>query len=241
MVKSSVMEFSLALSRDKNFELNEKLQCIISNEFCLKRYSHFFKHITSEQYKKAVDEKNIILKMKHLKEIEFHKHVADRQRKTYNRYRTDPDFLGNDSILIDVDWKEKISYGKNSPRQLNTDWYSAGICSLLSFGVYFVDQKLNKLTGLNEKFVNCMHIDVLSDETTQTATRYTRIFRYVRQLEKFRKVEKPNYIIFSDTARQFRCDELCHFYLEELKNEGIRVSFNYFGECHGKVSFFFCS
>lgn len=64
-------------------------------------------------------------------------------------------------------------------------------------------------------------------------------FRYLRTLEKFKSVEKNNYIIFTDSAKQYRCAEIAHFYLIELAKEGIRVSFNFFAEQHGKVKEFF--
>lgn len=181
---------------------------------------------------------DILEKIENLEEIEYHKNIADRQRKIYNKYRQDPNLLGNNSILIEVDWKEKIYYGKKSPRQVNADWYKYGSCSLLSFGVYYVDKKKNIETELFESFVNSFTIDILSDNTSQTASDYIKRFRFVRKHDIFKKYEKPNYIIFSDTAKQFRCEEVCHYYLIELASEGIRVSFNYFCEYHGKVKLF---
>jgi hypothetical protein len=198
----------------------------LKKEFSIDSYLEYFTENKNEE---------IIEKLEHLKEIEFHKQVAERQRKVYNRYRTDPKFLGNDSIFIDVDWKEKICYGKNGPRQVNGDWYNSKLCSLLSFGIYYVDKKHDPGTKEFVPFVNCLTIDILSDDLSQTATDFINRFRFIRNLDIFRQIEKSNYIIYSDTAKQFRCEEICHFYMVELAQKGIRVSFNYFCEYHGKV------
>lgn len=187
-------------------------------------------------YYRISQNNNMLEKLENLEEIEYHKQIADRQRKIYNKYIKNPNFLGEDSILIDVDWKEKIYYGKKSPRQVNADWYKYGSCSLLSFGIYYVCKKRNIETDKFENFVNCLTIDILTDNTSQTASDYIKRFRFIRTLAIFRNIEKNNYIIFSDTAKQFRCEEVCHFYLIELAGHGIRVSFNYFCEYHGKVN-----
>ncbi len=51
------------------------------------------------------------------KVIDFHKKNAFCQKNTYHRFRTQPEFLGDQTILIDTDWTQKIYCGKNSPRQ----------------------------------------------------------------------------------------------------------------------------
>ena len=180
---------------------------------------------------------SIIEKLGYLKEIYFHKKIADRQKKTYNRYRTDPEFLG-DQILIDADYKEKIYYGKKSPRQQSNEWYTYGSCSLLGIGVYYVDSRFNSNTGLVEKFINCLTVDILSDESSQTAADFIEKFRFFRGLEQFKKIEKPRYIVFTDTAKSFRCDEVLYYFLIELENIGIKISYNFFCEYHGKVGHF---
>ena len=180
---------------------------------------------------------NFTTKIKELEAIEYHYSIAQRQKCTYNRYRTEPEFLGEDSILIDVDYKQKIYYGKNNPRQKTAEFYSYASCSLLGFGIYYVDKRLNKVTNIHEKFINCWNIDILCASTSQKAADYIDGFRFLRSLPMFKSIEKKYYIIFSDTAKVFRCKEVNHFYLIELAKLDISVSFNYFAEYHGKVKF----
>lgn len=194
--------------------------------------------INYKAYYTSTQNENMLEKIENLEEIEYHKNIADRQREIYNKFRKDTNFLGADSILIEVDWKEKIYFGKKSPRQVNVEWYKYGSCSLLSFGIYYTCKRKQIETDQFESIVNCLTIDILTDDTSQTASDYIKRFRFIRNLQIFKSIEKKNYIIFSDTAKQFRCEEICHFYLIELANEGIRVSFNFFCEYHGKVCCF---
>ena len=147
----------------------------------------FFEKIKNEQMK---------LKVKVLKLIEFHRASAVRQKETYNRYRTDPEYLGDNAILIDVVYKQKIYYGKNSPRQLTEEFYSYGSCSLLGFGIYYTEHRQNKITSSIEKFINCLNIDILCEDTSQTAADFIDSFRFLRALDIFKKVEKKNTLYF---------------------------------------------
>ena len=174
-------------------------------------------------------------KNKSLETLAYHYKIALRQKHFYNKLRTDPEALGEDTIMIDIDYKQKIYYGKNSPNQLTSEFYKYGSCSLLGFGVYFVDKHFNEPTKSEEKFVNVWNFDLLSNDTSQKAHDFINGFRFLRKNPIFKSLEKKNYIIFSDAAKNFRCQEVCHFYLIELAIENIRVSFNYFGEYHGKV------
>ena len=162
--------------------------------------------------------------------VQYHYHIAIRQKNFYNKLRTDAE-----AILFDIDYKQKIYFGKNSPFQLTSEFYKYGSCSLLGFGVYYVDKIFNTVTKKEEKFINAWNFDLLSDDTSQKAADFIKGFRFLRKNSTFKSIEKKNYIIFTDTSKNFRCQEVCHYYLRELANEGIRVSFNYFGEYHGKV------
>lgn len=215
-LKSEIINFSKQTDlRDETFDFD-----------LFKRYF--------ESHNNEIDHRNIKTKLDHLGEINFHKQIANRQREVYNKYRSDPEFLGKDSILIDADWKEKIYYGKKSPRQVNAEWYKYGSCSLLGFGVYFVDE--TSVNGVIVRKVNCLNIDLLNENTSQCAFDFIKGLRFLRTLDSFKKIEKKNYIIFTDTAKSMRCSEICHCYLKELADENIRVSFNYFAEYHGKVN-----
>ncbi len=80
-----------------------------------------------------------------------------------------------------------------------------------------------------------MEFNLLSDDTSQKAADLIKDFKFLRKNSAFKSIEKKNYKIFSDTSKNFRCNEVYHYYLRELANEGIRVSFNFIGEYHGKV------
>lgn len=242
-IREEVVEFTKSLAKLDSFpssaskSLNELLSST-TNGFDLKAFSTFYEQKSISEcvkLKNLLEEKQIDMKLKQIKNVDFHMSIAKRQREIYNKYRLDPEFLGDDAILIDVDWKEKICYGKNSPRQINPEWFDCGSCSLLGFGVYYVDKQIDEESGEEKRFVNCLNIDILNDDKTQTASSYIQAFRFLRTVDRFKEIERKKYIIFSDTARQFRCEELNYFYLQELKQDDIMVSFNYFGECHGKV------
>lgn len=246
-IREEIVEFTSSLPKLEVFPktAKESLDQLLSTSndgFDLNAYSAFYKSqmiSPNVELKRVLEEKRIFYKLKQIKNVDFHKSIAKRQREIYNKYRQDPEFLGDDAILIDVDWKEKICYGKNSPRQLNPDWFECGSCSLLGFGIYYVDKKIDEASGEEVRFVNCLNIDILNDDKTQTAASYIQAFRFLRTIDRFREIERKRkkYIIFTDTARQFRCEELNYFYLHELKQDDVMVSFNYFCECHGKVNF----
>lgn len=99
------------------------------------------------KYSESNNNKDMIIKLKHLKSVIFHYEIAKRQRAIYNKYRSDPAYLGKESILIDSDYKSKIYYGKNSPRQTSVEWFNYGSCSLHGFGIYYVDKKKMKKTA----------------------------------------------------------------------------------------------
>ena len=60
-----------------------------------------------------------IEKIDHLKSIEYHKEIAQRQRNAYNRDRKDiTSCNGGSVIVIEMDFKQAITLG---PRQLNSE------------------------------------------------------------------------------------------------------------------------
>ena len=60
----------------------------------------------------------IITKIKDCQEIEYHQNIAKRQRSAYNNQRSDLVLLAN-SILIELDFKEKVVIGLD-PRQVSS-------------------------------------------------------------------------------------------------------------------------
>ena len=97
---------------------------------------------------------------------------------------------------------------------------------------------LNEVTNS----VECLNIDIISDYEGSTAGDLKRCFRFLMQLERFKKVSEeifteerdPQWIIWSDCGTQFRCAEFNYFLFNELADQGISVSMNWFAEKHGK-------
>jgi hypothetical protein len=154
----------------------------------------------------------ILKKLNDLKEIEFHRSIADRQKKAYNNMIKDVDLLEN-NIIIEVsnssyqlilfyllnytffklDFKQKIVYGMG-PRSTNTQWYNQKQASCLGFGIYYKD----------ESRVKCLNIDIISDSLEQDANAVIRCFEFVRNLNIFKRFEKiKNMIIWSDCGKFF--------------------------------------
>ena len=168
-----------------------------------------------------------ILKCDDLDLIDFHKEIAKRQRLAYNKYREDPKEL-KDKIMIDVDYKAKILLGKFNPKKLNGEHFERGKkkVSCLGFGVYYVNEFTNK--------IQCLNIDIISDHEGSTAGDLKRCFKFLMKLDIFKKIQKKNWIIWSDCGTQFRCAEFNYFLFNELADQGISVSMNWFAEKHGK-------
>ncbi|CAF0925295.1 unnamed protein product, partial [Brachionus calyciflorus] len=83
----------------------------------------------------------------------FHKNVAMVQRETYNKHRSNVDFL-REKILIEVDFKQKITLGL-SPRQVNTEYYNQ---ISRSFGIYFVD---------NDGIIKMINFTIISSDISE--------------------------------------------------------------------------
>ncbi len=56
----------------------------------------------------------------------------------------------------------------------------------------------------------------------------------MRKQEFFKEIDKPSYIIWTDTGKHFRCAELAHYFLVNLAEEKKAVNWNFFVEKHGK-------
>ena len=73
--------------------------------------------------------KDAINKINNLKEVDYHKKIANHQRNAYNTMRKDVNLL-KDNILIEIDFKQKILIG-TSPRQVNSEYYNQELRGLL--------------------------------------------------------------------------------------------------------------
>ena len=78
-----------------------------------------------------------------------------------------------------------------------------------------------------------INFDLIGD-FVQDAFSVIRAFRLMRNQEFFKKIDKKNYIIWSDCGKHFRCSEFMHFLMKELAELKINVNLNFFSESHGK-------
>lgn len=76
----------------------------------------------SELLSKLEKIKELIVNLKDLDTINFHKNIAEAQRIAYNKHTSNVNELKN-KILIEVDFKQRIVVGM-SPRQVNSEYYS---------------------------------------------------------------------------------------------------------------------
>ncbi len=161
--------------------------------------------------------------------VEYHKSIAARQRKSYNRDRLDPILL-NGKILIELDYKQKMLLGQG-PRQWGSEFFEGNkkkvLC--LGFGIFFVDR-----TPQNQPFVNVLNIDIITDYEGQDAGDVTRIFKHVMLLPEFIEIDQPEFKVWSDSGSQFRCKEFVYFCTNYLARQNKSVTLNFFAERHGK-------
>ena len=89
---------------------------------------------------------NIMIDLKNIERIEFHKFVANSQREAYNKQRKDKELLRR-KILIDVDWKQKIVVGGagacSGPRQINKEYYTQTTNQRTCLGIFYFKMFLN--------------------------------------------------------------------------------------------------
>ena len=111
-----------------------------------------------------MDLKSVLNDIKHLNE---HKSIADNQRNSYNYCKS---HLPNGSILIELDWKQKLLIGLylmflffdyfiklsfiegTGRRQISEEFRNKQLRSLIGFGIYYVE----------EGAIKCMNIDLIS-------------------------------------------------------------------------------
>lgn len=146
--------------------------------------------------------------------------MADTQRAAYNLL--DHHML-EDALLIQIDFKEKIKIWL-SPRQLNQEFYQQQQWVLLRFGLYFYE---------NQK-INCYNVDIVSNSLSTDAISLIQSFKYLKNMDFFKKINKTKYIIWTDCGTDFRCSEFSYFLFRELLLENIFVKWNFFVEKHGK-------
>ena len=195
----------------------------------LEELKRFLKYLKVSEQTEVIHDCNPALEIIPLiQEVQFHRNIAKMQRKSYNEMRSNEHLL-KDSILIDLDFKQKIIIG-DSPVMVSGEYFQRQQRSLLGFGVYYYDNKINS--------VRCKHFDFVSEvDCKQHASKAIHGFRYLREQIPFKEIEKSNYIIWADCGPHFRCSEFVYFLFDELsKKEKLHINLNFFAERHGKNS-----
>ncbi len=163
---------------------------------------------------------NLSKLISHKLRLDFHREIAIRQRKAYNFCLSNKDYLKN-NLVIDFDYKQKLPIGLGPFGQ---SFFKQRTISYLTFGVYYV---------LNNE-IKCINYDILSDNLKQDGNAVIRAFRFIRQLDSFKKIDKKKYSIFCDCGSHFRNSEVIFYCMNELAFESILVSINFFAPKHGK-------
>lgn len=163
-------------------------------------------------------------KIDNLNIIQFHKNIAQRQRETYKKMKQDEKLLGT-HLLIDIDFKQKISLGEG-PRQRSSEYFDRPTRGFISFGIYYVDSGT----------IKCLNMDLVLNSASETSFVAVTAFRHIRNQNIFKKIDKKQYIIWTDCGPHFRSNEFADFLFTDLKNDGISVTWNLFCEKHGKNS-----
>lgn len=185
-----------------------------------------------DQLIKNLEDYNLVL---------HHKITAYCQRDVYKYQISSKEILKN-KIIIEMDYKQKITLGFNNQRQISNEFYKKKTRSCLGFGIYFLEMDEIKL----------INFDIISYDTSQGGIEVIRGFKVFQNQLFFKKIiRKENininiesidqlpikifdYIIWSDCGPHFRNNILIDFFLKELPKENIHVEINMFGEKHGK-------
>ena len=121
LLKKKILEPAIERNYIQNaYDDDEDLKYNINTKSILE----FFKNSPEKD-----ESSEILLNLEELLAIQFHRKIAKIQRDAYNKMRKDVILL-KDSILIDLDFKQKIVVGQ-SPRQVNMEYFSQITKSLL--------------------------------------------------------------------------------------------------------------
>jgi hypothetical protein len=69
--------------------------------------------------------------------------------------------------------------------------------------------------------VKQINFDIISSDPSQDSKAAIRGFKVLRSQPFFLEIEKPNYIVWADCGKHFRCKEFVSYLLLELASEKI--------------------
>ena len=112
-----------------------------------------------------ISAKSILDRLNKIEILDYHRSIAERQRKSYETMKMN---LNEDSLFIEIDFKQKIKIGL-SPRQINSEFYNQKQRIVLGFGIYYTyDSK-----------IHCINFDIISDNLGQKGYSVLTAFRYI--------------------------------------------------------------
>ena len=79
-------------------------------------------------------------------------------------------------------------------------------------GIYYTDENEN---------IKLINFDLISSDLSQDASAVIRGLRILRQQPFFKEIEKPEYVIWLDTGKCYRNNEILGYFLIELAKETI--------------------
>ena len=125
--------------------------------------------------------------------IDFHKQIADSQRESYNKMRTDFKFL-KEILHIEIDYKQKIVLGK-SPRQRSMDYNDE---NMPQRPIYYVETSANSLS------IKCLKMDLIFHHSSQTCVETIKGLEFARNQEVLKNIDKNRLTKWTDCGNHFR-------------------------------------
>ncbi len=139
---------------------------------------------------------SLIMKLKDLEAFSFHKQIALQQRTAYNFQKSNHEFL-RDKILIDMDYKQKITIGL-SPRQVNAEYFAQfnsqrsclGLLEKFMINKFKIKKLRIKIKLKNIGFgiyflkndsINKINFDIISDDIEQGGYQTVRGLRILKE------------------------------------------------------------
>lgn len=83
---------------------------------------------------------------------------------------------------------------------------------LIGFGIYYL---------ADDSKIKLINFNIISSDLSQDAFSVVRGMRILRKQEFFQAIEKPEYVVWMDTGKCFRNNELLGYFLIELARQNI--------------------
>ena len=85
------------------------------------------------------------------------------------------------------------------------------VFEIFGFGIYHLEHEQIKL----------INFDIISNDLEQKSKNVIRGFRFLRQQNWYKKIDKSKYSVWCDTGKSFRCAQTIGYLFKELASEKI--------------------